>query len=151
MALCRVIYFVLAVCFSECVDAMLKIREEEIVSTILLNVAATSIYIMIPLLDALSPAVDRPGLHLSKSLLRSLATVSVLFKLYILGRCKIWDTVACHKFYKSYTWSVSATSASANATTQNSTLITEQHTHIILSALDLRLSCDSLVCLSSPE
>lgn len=124
-----------AVCLSECLDVIQKAGDDAFVLQMLLNSVGASLWINVIFMDALSPKVFGVGL------LRVLGIVSIAVKIYAITSCKV-DVVTCQR--SDYSWSISATIATVNATTLNITSVTEQHS--IFSFRDLTLSCDFMVC-----
>ena len=108
---------------------------------VIITCAALSAYSVVPLFDALSPAV------VGQSLLGMMAMFMALIKTYLIVHCKT-NPVACHKDFHDFIWTVTATVSNTTIAVTNSTApsnSTATPEKIIFSALDAKLSCDTIV------
>ena len=116
----------------------------EPVSRIMLNSAATFMFLLVPLSDSLDPAFAGP------STVRVFATLSAAGKIYTIAWCKS-SPQRCRALYHDYTMTVASTTVNARF---NSTVVHRHGTgsstavptdHVIFSTLDLMYSLDFII------
>ena len=95
-SLCRVLFFVGAVCVGEALYVVMRWSKGAPVSTVLTTVAAVATWLVIPLLDAM------PQHIISPKALSTTLVLAVLVKGYDLVWCKA-NTAQCHAFYNDFT------------------------------------------------
>ena len=155
----RVIYFEGAVILTECLHVAMtcglllqllaaffgsksmrlsRWGKGEMVSTIVFRGSIASGYMLVPLMDALSPAVVGPGL------LRLVASIAALGKTWAIASCKS-NTVSCNTRVHDFNWTVSTTWPMNTTTVNASDSVAIPERHVVFSTLDLRLSCDCIV------
>lgn len=144
---CRVIYFAGAVILSEALSITMKWAKSSrsgIVTVVLLDVSASAAFTAVPLFDGLHPSFA------GRSIRFAATTVVALVKGYSLVHCKgfpLW----CQKEFHDFAWKVS----SGNSMSHNSSNVTsngtaaDEETHVVISTLDLRGSCDAIIMLLS--
>ena len=91
-----------------------NLETSEMVWQVILICAALSAFSVVPLFDALSPAVA------GQSLLGMMAMCMALIKAYLIVDCKS-NPVACHKHFHDFIWTVTATVSNTTITAINGT------------------------------
>ena len=95
--LCRVLYFIGAVCVGEALYVAMRWGKGEPVSTMLAAVASATTWSLIPLSDAM------PQLVIGPRALRTILVLACVVKGYLLFQCKA-SAVWCHSHFNDFSY-----------------------------------------------